>query len=358
MATINKRLTKAGKPYYTVQIRLKGHPPQTASFDRLTDARKWAASIESAIREGRHFKTNEAKKHTLDELIAHVIAEVLPGKKPQLRSDQTTQLNWFKAELGYCLLSSVTPSMLASCRDKLLKEEGKRGKVRSPSSVTRFMAALSHAFTIGVNDLGWLDNNPMLKVKKPKEPRGRVRFLGDTERDRLLIACKESSNKQLYLCVVLALSTGMRQAELMCLTWQDVNLKDGFLILHETKNGERRRVPVHGRALSLLNEHAKVRRLDTPLLFPSHKDSQKTINLRRPFENALKAAEINDFHWHDLRHCTASYLAMNGASSAEIAEVLGHKTLQMVKRYSHLSDAHISGVVASMNEKIFGGSHE
>ena len=65
-------------------------------------------------------------------------------------------------------------------------------------------------------------------------------------------------------------------------------------------------------------------------------------------------AEINDFHWHDLRHCTASYLAMNGASLAEIAEVLGHKTLAMVKRYAHLSDGHVSNVVASMNAKIFG----
>jgi site-specific recombinase XerD len=70
--------------------------------------------------------------------------------------------------------------------------------------------------------------------------------------------------------------------------------------------------------------------------------------------NGIKKAEITDFHWHDLRHCTASYLAMNGASLAEIAEVLGHKTISMVKRYAHLSDGHVSNVVASMNRKIFG----
>jgi integrase len=154
---------------------------------------------------------------------------------------------------------------------------------------------------------------------------------------------------------VLALATGMRHGELMGLVWKDVNLKDGFLILHETKNGERRRVPLSGLALELLREHSKVRRLDTPLLFPSNVDAQRPIDLRHSFTNALKAAEINDFHWHDLRHCTASYLAMNGASLAEIAEILGHKTLQMVKRYAHLSDGHVSNVVASMNAKIFGG---
>ncbi|MFA5018122.1 MAG: site-specific integrase [Methylobacter sp.] len=195
----------------------------------------------------------------------------------------------------------------------------------------------------------------MRKVKKPKESRGRVRFLDENERAKLLTACNESSNSWLYTCVILALSSGMRQGELMGLKWTDVNLKDGFLILHETKNGDRRRVPLSGLALLLLQEHAKVRRLDTPLLFPSNKDPQKPIDLRKPWETALKQAEIIDFHWHDLRHCTASYLAMNGASLAEIAEVLGHKTLQMVKRYAHLSDGHVSNVVASMNEKIFGG---
>ncbi len=194
----------------------------------------------------------------------------------------------------------------------------------------------------------------MRKIKKPTEPRGRVRFLDDDERERLLKACRESDNEWLYLCVILALSTGMRQGELMGLKWPDVNLKDGFIILHETKNGERRRVPIAGLALELLRDHSKVRRLDTPLLFPGRKNPDQPISLRKPFETALKRAEITDFHWHDLRHCTASYLAMGGASLAEIAEILGHKTLQMVKRYSHLSDGHVSNVVASMNARIFG----
>jgi integrase len=159
----------------------------------------------------------------------------------------------------------------------------------------------------------------------------------------------------LYVCVILALSTGMRQGELMNLKWSDVNLKDRYIILHETKNGERRRVPLSGHALELLQEHSKVRRLDTPLLFPSARHPDKPIDLRRSFNNALERAGINDFHWHDLRHCTASYLAMNGANLAAIAEILGHKTLSMVKRYSHLSDGHVSLVIESMNAKIFGG---
>jgi len=353
MASIEKRTTNDGKLSYRVKIRLKGYQAQTATFARITDAKKWAVSTESAIREGRHAKTSEAKKHTLTELIDRYIREVLPSKTPKLRNNQTTQLNWFKSEIGAYTLADISRPMLVQCRDKLLTEIGRHGKVRTPASVVRYMAALSHAFNVAVTEWEWLDDSPLRKVKKPKEARGRVRFLNNDERERLLIACQQSSNPTLYICVILALSTGMRQAELMSLQWQDVNLKDNYIILHKTKNGERRRVPLAGHGLSLLLDYAKVRRLDTPLLFPSTLRPNQPITLRQPFANALQAAAITDFHWHDLRHCTASYLAMNGASLAEIAEVLGHKTLAMVKRYAHLSDGHVSSVVASMNEKIF-----
>ncbi len=351
MASIEKRTTQDGITY-RVKIRLKGYPVQTASFDRLTDAKKWEASTESAIREGRHFKTVEAKKHTFAEMLDRYIKDVLPTK-PKQAQKQTQQLEWWKSEIGSFLLSDITPALIVECRDRLSSGITRRGTQRSPATVVRYMAALSHAFTIAVNEWQWLEDSPIKKVKKPTESRGRVRFLNDAERARLLNACQESSNEWLYMCVILALSTGMRQGELMGLKWSDVNLKDGFVILHETKNGERRRVPLVGHGLTLLVEHSKIRRLDTELLFPG-KNPEKPIDLRRPFNDALKLAEITDFHWHDLRHCTASYLAMNGASLAEIAEVLGHKTLQMVKRYAHLSDGHVSSVVESMNEKVFG----
>ena len=356
MASIEKRISNDGKITYRVKVRLKGYKAQTATFIRITDAKKWAASTESAIREGRHFKTSEAKKHTVADLIDRYQREVLARKPTKTRNNQTTQLNWFKAEIGITSLADINRALLAQCRDKLLNETGGHGKLRTPATVVRYMAALSHAFNVAVTEWEWLEDSPLRKVKKPKEARGRVRFLDDEERERLLKACQQTSNSQLYICVILALSTGMRQAELMNLTWQDVNLKDSFIILQHTKNGERRRVPLAGAALKLLRDHAKVRQLNTQLLFPSTLRPNQPINLRQPFVNALQLAEIKDFHWHDLRHCTASYLAMNGASLAEIAEVLGHKTLAMVKRYAHLSDGHVSHVVAAMNEKIFGGN--
>jgi integrase len=254
----------------------------------------------------------------------------------------------------------VTASLIAECRDKLAAEITLRGKPRSPATVNRYMAALSITFTTAVKEWGWLEDNPMRKVTKPSESRGRVRFLSDDERIGLLKACKESSNPYLYSVVVLALSTGMRQGEIMGLTWDVVDLNQGRAILHETKNGERRAVAITGHALELLKELSKVRRIDCNLLFPAKQNApqkpQKPMDLRTPWESAVKKAELQDFHFHDLRHSAASYLAMNGASLAEIAEVLGHKTLQMVKRYAHLSEGHTARVVASMNDKIFGGA--
>jgi len=358
MASIRKRVQKNGTASYRVDVRLKGFPPQRATFPRLTDARKWAQHTEAAIREGRYFKTAEASRHTLGELVDRYVRDVLPTK-PKAHA-RKSQLEWFKAEIGSYTLSDTTPARITECRDKLATKPGKRGKVRGPASVNRYLAALSHAFTVAVNEWGWLDSNPLRKVAKRTEPRGRVRFLSDDlngqpgERTRLLDACKASDNPYLYPVVVLALSTGMRQGEIMGLTWDAVDLNQGRITLVETKNGERRVVPLVGYALVLLKQH--VRRLDTALLFPSKVNPSKPMDLRAPWNTALKNARVDDFHFHDCRHSAASYLAMNGASLPEIAEVLGHKTLQMVKRYTHLSEAHTTGVVASMNEKIFGGA--
>ncbi|MEE9354302.1 MAG: site-specific integrase [Methylococcaceae bacterium] len=365
MASIRKRTNKDGSTSYRVDVRLKGFPSQRATFNRLTDAKNWGSATEAAIKENRYFKTAEAQKHTLGELIDRYIRDVLPTKPKHEASLQGQQLNWFKSEIGAHTLADVTPAKIVECRDKLLIEvQPKTKKPRAPATVVRYMAALSHAFTIAVNEWGWLDDTPMRKVKKPALPRGRVRFLSedttglngkkvDGERTQLLKACEQSGNPYLYTVVVLALSTGMRQGEIMGLTWDDVDFHQARATLHETKNGERRVVPLTGKALELLKEHAKVRRLNTDLLFPG-KNLNKPMDLRTPWEVALKVACIEDFRFHDLRHSAASYLAMNGASLAEIAEVLGHKTLQMVKRYAHLSEAHTAGVVARMNERIFG----
>lgn len=185
--------------------------------------------------------------------------------------------------------------------------------------------------------------------------------MSDEERTNLLKACKESNNPYLYKVVILALSTGARKMEILSLQWSDIDFTRGQIVLHKTKNGERRVIPLRGLALDLMLEQERLKKDNCPYVFPSEivkkkKDGAlvyKPIDIRTAWVNALIRSNIKDFRFHDLRHSAASYLAMNGASLAEMADVLGHKTLQMVKRYAHLSEAHTGSVVARMNERIF-----
>jgi integrase len=146
---------------------------------------------------------------------------------------------------------------------------------------------LSHALTVAVKEWGWLDASPMHKVRKLKAPRGRVRFLSDDERERLLAACKMSKNKSLYTIVVLALATGARQQEILALHWPDVDLKRGTLTFHETKNGERRAVPLTGYALDLLKQYAQSCPPDGHVMFPIY-TSTKRRRISDAWEHAVK----------------------------------------------------------------------
>lgn len=361
MASIQKRTQKNGETSYRVQVRLKGYEVQRATFSRLTDARRWAQSTEAAIKEGRHFKTSAAKKYTVSDIIERYSKQIKQDN-PKRFKDVKHILKWWDNEIGFRTLSDMDRKLLSSKLDELsqksverwnVKDSAKRPQNVSTATVNRYAAVLSHVCTVAVNEWELLESNPFQKIKKRKEPRGRTRFLSDEERKVLLAICYESHYKPLYLIVVLALSTGARKSEIMNLEWTNIDMERARIVLYETKNGECRALPLTGHAYELMQEHMKVRRLDTNLVFPSLK-GDKPYEIKKSWEGALKKANINDFRFHDLRHSAASYLAMNGATLAEIAEILGHKTLAMVKRYAHLSEQHTAGVVAAMNNRIFG----
>jgi integrase len=225
---------------------------------------------------------------------------------------------------------------------------------RTGATVNRYLAALSAALTYGVEELQWLESNPCGRIKKPAESKSRVRFLSDDERTSLLDACRKSSNPDLYLAVVLALTTGARKEEIMSLRFGQIDFARQVIGLDKTKNGERRALPLVGEAFTLLQARAKVRSLTDDRIFPPTGRAKKAeaLDLRQPWEKALKEAGITDFHWHDLRHTAASYLAMSGVSLVEIAKVLGHRTLAMVARYSHLSDGHIVATGEKLAERL------
>jgi len=359
MATITKRRTREvrdengkiiqhARTRYRAEIKLRGFRESKTFHDRKL-AERWAREVEDRIQLGTYEQTAQTQRSTVRDLIAQYETSELP----QLRSAETVRrhLAWWRGRLGKLPLSQLTPARIIAARDELAKGD------RSPSTVNRYTAALSSVCSYGVKRLQLLDANPCQKVEKLKEPAGRTRHLDEQELRRLLDACREIS-APLHLAVVLALSTGARRMSVWGLRWRDIDLSEGkeSVVFKDTKNRSDVHLPLVGLAVTLLLEHRKVRRLDTDLLFASKKDPTKPMSFRASFERALKQAEIEGFRWHDLRHSAASYLAQSGVDLLMIAQVLGHKTLQMSMRYSHLNVESKRDAMGVLNRKLNGGT--
>jgi integrase len=355
MAYFEERKSRGGGKVWRVQVRVKGHPDLNGTFARKTDARRWAEKTETEIRTGRYLGLTAARRHTLAELVARYRASILPryGARHRLRRD--AKLRWWEQRLGDYFLADITPQRIGECREELIREGGPSGRRASPATAVRYLAQLSHVFSHGCRELGWVGENPVRRVSRPREPRGRVRFLSSEEKSRLLEACRWSSEPRLYPLVLLAMSTGARQSELLELRWSDVDVERGVAVIQHTKNGDRRALPLAGAALQVMQELAARSHARGGLVFAL--DSDHAAFPRAAWEGAISSAKVSDFRFHDLRHTAASYLAMSGATLAEIAEVLGHRTLAMVKRYAHLTEQHVSGVVGRMNQAFIGTLH-
>jgi integrase len=351
MATIVKRHTKDGETRYRAKIRLRGYPEKSATFDKAADARTWATKIEADMRLARHLPEAVALKHTAGEMIERYITSTLESKTHKARyiAIQKSQLNWWKAQIGTYALAHVTPYVISDCIEKLA---GRKYNKLSPGTVNRYLAALSHVFTVAMKQWGWTNDNPVRKVSKAKEPPGRVRYLSNDERAALLAACRKSRRKPLEMIVTLAIATGARKGELLTLRWENLDLQRGRAVITETKNSERRMLYIKGPALDQLRAYAQKRKRPSGFVFtrPGH---QQPYTIDREWRRALAGARIEDFHFHDLRHCHASYIAQSGGTLLDIAESLGHKSLKMAKRYAHLSDSHIEATVERMMERTF-----
>lgn len=363
MAAIRERKDQNGKVSYQAQVRIQGYPPQSKTFLRKTDAKQWAIQTETEIRTGMTIRKSTASKHTVREMLERYRDNVLIDKANGGK-DHKTHIAWWLDELGHYALSEVTTDLVTRSIDKLKKSKTRLGKSPAPATVLRYLMALSHAFNVARKQWNWCESSPVENVQRPKVKNERTRYLTDTEREALLQACKNSPNADLYLVVLLAISTGMRKGEIMGMRWQDIHTApdQSFTRVHltKTKNDKARSVLLTSPALELLEER-RTKLLDsqqaktaTGLIFPSGVNEDQPVDLRKPWGSALQAAGIEEFRFHDLRHTTASYLAMNGASLLSISKVLGHQTTKMTERYSHLATSHIDEVVRSMNEKKFG----
>jgi integrase len=208
-------------------------------------------------------------------------------------------------------------------------------------------------FTVARKEWHWLSHNPMDGVSKPRESSGRVRYLSDDERQKLL--AETVKHPTLHTVVILTLSTAARAGELMKLTWNDVDLKEGRLLFRDTKNAEPRTAWAQGEALRLLKEHATVRRIDTALVFAAPGGGR--YDYHASFGTAVNAAGITDFKFHDLRHSAATYLAIEGATESQLRAIGGWKS-GVVRKYVHIASTDAKDVLAKINKKILGGKDE
>lgn len=333
---------------YRVRIRIKGHKPISKNFKTLTHAKQWKRVTEGQIEKGLYVSFSKADQYTVAEAIRRYRKEILPLKTKD-GHNVARHLNRWEKELGHLKLSKLNQSAIAEVRNRMLEEEIRPGKLRSNSTVSRYLASFSHALSIAVREWQWNNENPCLKVRKPKAPPGRIRYLSREEILNLSDACKKSSNKDLYLIFLIALTTGARKSEILGLTGECIDLENRLFLFHDTKNSESRSSAISDRVFNILKERPME---SSTLLFPSPNDLNRPICIRSAWEKAIEKADIKEFKFHDLRHTAASHLTMGGATTREIAELLGHKTLQMVKRYSHLSSGHMKTLADKLDEII------
>ncbi|MCR4304480.1 MAG: site-specific integrase [Gallionella sp.] len=331
MATIRKK----GNFQWHVQIRRKGFPVATKTFEIEDAAIKWARDIESKMDKGIYFDRTEAERTTLGDLINKFLKEHAPHEYKQREDGKEAykfQCAHLKKGLGKYCLAAIDQRLVAKYRDDRLSDKW-RGKTITGSTVKKELNMLSRLMRFAEIEEG-IDlprGNPVRKVRMPKDGVGRDRRLTEEEWKRLEAECGASRNRSLWPCVRLAIALGARQGELLNLQWKDVNKKRSMALLRETKNGDDRAVPLTSEALAVLNS------------LPVSITGGKVFNMARmtlyhAFIAAVKRAKISDYNFHDLRHEALSRLSERGdLSMLEIASISGHKTLKMLQRYTHLN---------------------
>jgi integrase len=222
-------------------------------------------------------------------------------------------------------------------------KEDKR-KTVSPSTINRQLGTLRGMFNKAV---AWdkLQVSPMKSVQFLKEPAGRLRFLETEEIVKLLSNCSES----LRPIVVLAVFSGMRRGEILGLKWHDIDYKRGIITLLDTKNGQKREVPMSD---TVKNAIIQVRKHPESAYVFCSEHGQGRHDIRKSFSTALKKSGITNFRFHDLRHSFASQLVMSGVDLNTVRELLGHKDITMTLRYSHLAPRHKQHAVDILSKKM------
>lgn len=315
MAAIARR----GKGQWQAKIRRAGYPSLSKTFNTKVDAESWARLIESEMDRGIFISRAEAETTTLAEALTRYLTEITPNKKGA-KQEASRIKGWLRHPLSNRFLATVRSADIASYRDERLAHG------LSPITVNNELIVINHLFNIARKEWGMEGLlNPVSNIRKPKLPSGRDRRLLEGEEQKLL----DGAPYPLCHLIVLALETGMRLGELLGLEWEQIDLTRGVIVLPDTKNGDARSVPLSTRARNTIRE---MPRHLSGRVFPFSKNG----NISHKFSRRCREVGIQGLRFHDLRHEATSRLFEKGLDSMEVSAVTGHKTLQMLKRYTHL----------------------
>lgn len=313
MATIQKR----GPFQWRAQIRRKGWPLQSETFETRKAAEDWATDIESQMRRGTFVDRGEIERTTFGEVLARYQREVSPHHKGW-RQEVSRLTRMQTLPLAQLTLARLRSADFAQYRDA-------RGQAVAPATVKQELLLFSAVLNTCRLDWSLPVENFIQALRKPAVNNQRNRRLGGEEEMRLLSTIDEMGLPHLRLAVVLALETGMRRGEIAPLTWQHVNFADKTILLQDTKNSEARIVPLTGPAEAALRAYP--RRLHSAQILGCRANA-----LTGGMARASKRAQIVDLRFHDLRHEAASRFAKK-MTVQTLAKVMGWKTLQMAMRY-------------------------
>jgi integrase len=326
-------------------IRKKGWPTAVKTFRTKRDALDWARRAEDEMVRGVYIDRAPSAHMTLKAAMARYLTEVTSTKANTSVTREKNRTNTILKVLGEYSLAAITPQLVADYRDqRMTTPSPKTGKPLSGNTVRLELALLSHLFTVAIQEWGiGLTQNPVALMRKPKPPKARNRRISRIEESRLLAECAKHSNPMLYWIVVLAIETGMRRLEIVTLRLSQINQQRRLVHLSNTKNGSVRTVPLTKtatRVLEMAINHA-IRPNDTDLIFwGDAKDNvsgeRKPYDFTEAWEDARNRAGLPDLHFHDLRYEAVSRLVEAGLGDQEVAAISGHKSMQMLKRYTHL----------------------
>jgi len=339
---ISKATLKNKEVRYRTVITESGKNVKSKTFRRRTDAKTWGTRFVLAREE--QTATGELPCNVTFSQLAEEYIKAWEGKD----HDRARMVLAWEDIFKDILLSDISP--------ELIRKKLKPKKDRAPATYNRHKAVLASLFKFAIaqhqddeNSHVYISNNPCREIQSLTENNKRIRFLSKEEKSRLIKAAKIIGGK-FYLCIFMALTTGMRKGELINLNWSDIDFEKGLAILSDTKNGSERHTPIPNITMDMLKQH---REIGNGLIFPSTVNPSKPFDFRKKWIACLKEADITNFRWHDMRHDTASTLARDGKSLKEIAEILGHKSLASTDRYTHLCTEHKSQLLNDTMNKAF-----